>query len=156
MADHPDITPDELRRAAEVFQATGSFSQAASAIGRDRTGVARALKRANDGHVRSQVYARTLDAVLSAGVAAQRHAVKVLRHDLDASDPKTAHSASAQINDTVRAVTTARTALAKLTGEHAPDKADVNVNARVVMLPPLDGSPEDTSGSVAAEPGASD
>lgn len=129
MADHPEITPDELARAAEVFQATGSFTQAAKAIGRTRVGTMQALKRASSDNVRQQVYARSLDSVLASGVAAQRHAVKVLRADLDNSDPKVAHSASAQINDTMRAAATARTAIAKLTGDHAPDKHEVRVDA---------------------------
>lgn len=126
MADHPDITPDELKRAAEVYLATASYTKAAAAIGRDRTGVMRALKRANDGHVRSQVYARTLDAVLVDGASIQRAALKVLRKDLKASDPKVAHSAAAQVNDAIRAASTARTALAKMTGEHAAERVEVS------------------------------
>jgi hypothetical protein len=129
MADHPEITPEELARAAEVFQATGSFTKAAAAIGRNRWAVTCALRSASNDSVRQRVYARTLDSVLSSGVAAQRHAVKVLRADLDNSDPKVAHSASAQINDTMRAAATARTAIAKLTGDHAPDKHEVRVDA---------------------------
>lgn len=126
MADHPDITPDELARALEVYLATASYTQAAKAIGRDRTGVMRALKRASDGHVRSQVYARALDAVMAEAAGIQRKALKVLRKDLDASDPKVAHSASAQVNDAIRAASTARTALAKMTGEHAAERLEVS------------------------------
>ena len=127
MADHPDITPDELARAAEVFQATCSYTAAARAIGRDRTGVARQLKRASDGHVRSRVYARTLDAVLTEGASIQRAALRTLKRDAKSGDPKVAHSAIATLNDTVRAAATARTAHAKLTGEHAADRHEHKV-----------------------------
>ena len=157
MADHPDITPDELTRAAEVFQATASYTKAAAAIGRSISATWRALRSAANGETRARVYARTLDAVLAEGVTAQRTAVKVLRADLKAPDPKVAHSAAAMLNDTMRAASTARTALAKLTGEHAPDKVDASITARVVMLPTLeDVRPEATGSPVGSEPRSSD
>ena len=83
--------------------------------------------------------------------------MKVLRADLKAPDPKVAHSAAAMLNDTMRAASTARTALAKLTGEHAPDKVDASITARVVMLPTLeDVRPEATGSPVGSEPRSSD
>ena len=127
MADHPDITPDELARAAEVFQATGSYTEAARAIGRSRVGTMQALRRASDGNVRQRVYARTLDAVLTEGVSLQRKAMRTLKRDAKSGDPKVAHSAIATLNDTVRAAATARTAHAKLTGEHAADRHEHKV-----------------------------
>lgn len=129
MADHPQITPEELARAAEVFQATGSYTEAANAIGRSRVGTMQALKRASDDNVRQRVYARTLDAVLSEGVSIQRKALRTLKSDVMASDPKVAHSAIATLNDTLRAVGTARTAHAKLVGDHAAEKHDVTVDS---------------------------
>lgn len=130
-------TAEELAEALRVFLETGSFRAAAAAIGRDRVGVAQALKRRVGSTQRQQVYARRLDSILEKTTSAQAVAVKVLRRDLVASDPKIAHSAAAQINDTARAASTARTAVAKLTGEHAPDKVNVShddIDARINEL----------------------
>lgn len=157
MADHPHITPEMIAVAAEVFQRTASYTESAKAIGKSRVATMQALKRASDSNVRQHVYARTLDAVLTECVTAQREAVKVLRRDVKNGDPKIAHSASAQLNDTARAASTARTALAKLTGEHAPDRIAATLSAEVVVLPALetDGSPA-PQGAMAAEPGSSE
>lgn len=130
-------TAEELAEALRVFLVTGSFGAAAKAIGRDRVGVAQALKRHPEIIQRQRVYARRLDSILEKTTSAQAVAVKVLRRDLTASDPKIAHSAAAQINDTARAASTARTAVAKLTGEHAPDKVNVShddIDARINEL----------------------
>ena len=158
MADHPHITPVELAKAAEVYQRTASYSEAARAIGKHRVATMRALKRASDGNTRAQVYARTLDAVLTEAASAQRLAVRLLKRDLRSADPKVAHSASAQINDAARAAATARTAVAKLTGEHAAEKHAVSVAAEVVVLPALEmphGSPA-PQGAVDPESGPAD
>lgn len=155
MADHPDITPDELKDALAVFLATGSYTKAAQAIGRDRVGTMQALKRASSDNVRQRVYARTLDAVLAEVASAQRLAIRKNRKAL--GDPKRCEGATFALNDTMAKASTARTALAKMTGEHAADKIDANVNAQVVVLPPLDNvRPADAQDPLAAEPRSSD
>jgi hypothetical protein len=123
------ITPDEIARALETYLATGSFRAAAAAIDRDRMAVTRALKRHTDSGIRAQVYARKLDSILDAATAGQREAIAVLRRDVRSSDPKVAHSAAASINDTARTASVARTAHAKLTGDHAADKIDLDLSA---------------------------
>lgn len=132
MARYPLITPEELRRAAEVYAATASYTEAAAAVGRDRIAIMRGLKRASDDNTRTRVYARTLDAVLSEGVTAQREAVKRLRRDARSSDPKVAHSAVAALNDTIRAAGTSRTAHAKLVGDHAPESVKIDADDALV------------------------
>lgn len=120
------ITPADLAKAQAVYLETASYACAARAIGRDTSAVRRRML-AQGQPERATLYARTLDAVMSEAMRAQREAVRVLRRDVKASDPKVAHSATAQLNDTLRAASTTRTALAKLSGEHAAERHDVSV-----------------------------
>ena len=122
------LTPPELGLALDTYLRTGSFAQAAAAIGKDASGVARALRRHPSDPERSRVYARELDSVMAEAARLQRVALRVLRPMLASDDAKTAQGAVAQINDTSRASGTARTALAKLTGEHAAEKVAVEVD----------------------------
>ena len=122
------LTPPELGLALDVYLRTGSFTQAAAAIGKDASGVARALRRHPSGPERSRVYARELDSVMAEAARLQRVALARLRPMLSDADAKVAQGAVAQVNDTSRAAGTARTALAKLTGEHAAEKVAVEVD----------------------------
>ena len=124
----PPITPTELAVALDVYLRTGSFTQAAAAIGRTTSGVSRALRRHPSKSDRSTVYARELDSVMSEAARLQRVALRMMRPMLASDDAKVAQGAVAQINDTSRASGTARTALAKLTGEHAAEKVAVEVD----------------------------
>ena len=124
----PPITPADLAVALDVYLRTGSFTRAAEAIGRTTGGVARALRRHPSKADRSTVYARELDAVMSEAARLQRVALARLRPMLSDADAKVAQGAVAQVNDTSRAAGTARTALAKLTGEHAAEKVEVAVD----------------------------
>ena len=124
----PPITPTELAAALDVYLRTGSFTRAAEAIGRTTSGVARALRRHPTKSDRATVYARELDSVMSEAARLQRVALRMLRPMLASDDAKVAQGAVAQVNDTSRASGTARTALAKLTGEHAAEKVAVEVD----------------------------
>ena len=124
----PPITPDDLATALEVYLRTGSFTQAAAAIGRNAGATAAALRRNHCDVDRRRVYARELESVMSEAARLQRVALRMLRPMLASDDAKTAQGAVAQINDTSRASGTARTALAKLTGEHAAEKVAVEVD----------------------------
>ena len=124
----PPITPTELAVALDVYLRTGSFTRAAEAIGRTTSGVARALRRHPSKSDRATVYARELDSVMGEAARLQRVALRMLRPMLASDDAKTAQGAVAQINDTSRASGTARTALAKLTGEHAAERVAVEVD----------------------------
>lgn len=126
MADHPAITPEELATAAETYLRTGSFTEAAKAIGRERTGVMRALRRSSPDHVRAQVYARALDGALSRVAADVSRTAAELRADArGAKKPSERASAAAALNDAARTLNQLRTAQAKLTGSHAPERTDV-------------------------------
>lgn len=129
MADHPDITPEEIAVAAKVYQTTGNYAEAADAIGRDKSAVRRALIRAGE-PLRATLHTHAL---AKAEREARRALVKSrekLATMLDASfDVKDVTAIAAQIHDNARATTTMRTAHAKLMGEHAPDKLDLHVDA---------------------------
>jgi methionyl-tRNA synthetase len=122
------ITPEELATAFRVYMETGVFAKAARAIGKDASATARALRRHPSKPERASVYARELDAVMSEAARLQRVALARLRPMLSDADAKVAQGAVAQVNDTSRAAGTARTALAKLTGEHAAEKVEVAVD----------------------------
>lgn len=159
MARGPLITPSELAHAWEVFQREGTFQAAADAIGRAQSVVRRALLREYTGVKSAKVdaYARALDEVAGDLAATQRHAARRLRAWVRTAPDKELGDAVAALNDTQRALTTTRTAHAKLTGEHAADKIDANVNAQVVVLPPLENvRPADAQDPLAAEPRPSD
>lgn len=151
MADHPDITPEELAKALEVYLATASFTKAAAAIGRDRTSTRRALQRSVE-PVRAQVYARSLDEVLARAAALQRTAVRTLRPGVRVGDPK----AVAALNDTARTASVTRTAQAKLSGTHAPEKIETTHDVReslAAQLARLAGSADpDEAGGAGGEP----
>ena len=124
----PPITPADLAVALDVYLRTGSFTRAAEAIGRTTSGVSRALRRHPSKSDRATVYARELEAVMSGAVRLQLISLRVLRQMMADKDAKVAQGAVAQVNDTSRAAGTARTALAKLTGEHAAEKVEVAVD----------------------------
>lgn len=140
MADHPDFTDAERAKAVEVYLATGSYSATARALGRSVNGVRNVLRRLAVEGDRRKVYARTLDAALAEAVDAQRSAVKRLRPDL--KDAKKRADAAWAINDTTSKLVAARTALAKLTGEHAPEKLQHLVEVRKMTDAEIDAELE--------------
>lgn len=120
MAGHPPITPEELARATEVYLQTASYTEAAAAIGRSVNGTRDSLRRHAVEADRRSVYARTLDGALAEAIDAERLAVRLLRKDL--RKPKGRTGIVSALGDATRTLITARTAHAKLTGEHAPEK----------------------------------
>lgn len=140
MAHHPPLTDTELATAVRVYLETGSYSDAARAIGRSVNGVRDALRRIGADADRRKVYTRTLDAALAEVVDAQRVAVRRLRPDLKSA--KTRADAAWAINDTGSKLVAARTALAKLTGEHAPEKLQHLVEVRKMSDAELDAELE--------------
>lgn len=120
MADSPTLTPEELAKATAVYLETASYSDAARAIGRSPNGVRSALRRHGVEADRSKLYARTIDGALAEAIDAERLAVRLLRKDL--KKPKGRTGIVSALGDATRTLVTARTAVAKLTGEHAPEK----------------------------------
>lgn len=158
MAHHPPITPEELAKATAEYLRTGSYSDAARAIGRSINGTRDALRRHGDDAIRRKVYARALDGALAEAVDAQRVALRKLRPDL--AKPKGRADAAFAINDTAKSLVAARTALAKLTGEHAPEKiqhdvrrmTDAELDAEIARLAGRAGAAgDDAPGAGAAE-----
>lgn len=131
MADHPDITDDEKARAKAVFLETGSYTKAAQAIGRSLGGTRDMLRREGSDVERRRLHARRMDAALAEVVDLQRTAVRKLRGDL--KNPKTRVDAVFAISDALGKLSTARTAYAKMTGEHAAEKHQHQVD--VTKLP---------------------
>lgn len=74
---------------------------------------------------------------------------------LDSADADVAELTRAA-NDSLRAVNATRIAHLKATGAHSADKVEATVAASVVVLPPLDDSPEATDSPVATQPGSPD
>lgn len=153
MADHPDITPAELAKALEVFLATGSYSAAARAIGRTRVGTMQALRRASNDNTRQQVYARTLEAACDRATRDVARTAQELRRDAANAKPSARASIAFALNDSTRTLVTARTAHAKLTGDHAAEKVEARVDVvddlrrRIARL-----APDDAAGGDPREP----
>jgi len=127
VAGHPPITPDELARATAVYLETGSYTEAARAIGRSLGGTRDALRKHASDVDRRSVYARTLDAALSEAIDAERAAVRLLRGDL--KKPRGRNGVVSALGDANRTLITATTAHAKLVGSHAAEKIDLDVGA---------------------------
>ena len=108
------LSPAELARAMDAYRASGTFAAAARAIGRDETGVRRALRR----HLAPERAALFAEELETAHVNALRAVGKARRRASDALDTATdprdlallAHVAA----EALRAVTAARTAHARL------------------------------------------
>tara|TARA_R110000868_G_scaffold48690_6_gene157650 strand:- start:1584 stop:2048 length:465 start_codon:yes stop_codon:yes gene_type:complete len=127
----PQISADDLARAWAVYQEKGTYQAAADAIGRSESPVRRALLRRYTGERSAKVdpYARALNEVAGDLAETHRLTARRLRQALRVADDTTLPDIVAQINDTVRALTSTRVAHAKLTGDHAPDKHAVTVDA---------------------------
>lgn len=69
------LTPEQLRKAAEVFEQTGNYSEAARAIDADISGVRKALMRAGEPS-RAKINTRAIDRGLRDGRRALRLAQK--------------------------------------------------------------------------------
>ena len=126
MADHPPLTLAEIESALGVYLATGSFSAAAKAIGRDRHCVSTALKRHGSDAIRAQVYARALEAEEQRALATVRLGRAAVSAALDADDGSRAAELARAANDALRAVAQVRSAHAKLVGTHAPERVEVS------------------------------
>ena len=134
MADHPDITPDELAAATKVYHRTGNYAEAARAIGRDKSAVRKALLAANE-PLRATLHTHALARAEREARRALEKARKRLASTLDATlEVKDLAAVTAQIHDNARATTQMRTAHAKLTGEHAPDRLQVEESDVVSTL----------------------
>lgn len=124
------MTPEQIETLVRVYLETANAAEAARSVGVDPSTARKALKRLAAPE-RSRVYARTLDAALQDAGQLQRVALNKLRKDLKVEDVKVRHSATGALNDTVRALSLSRTAAAKLSGEHAPERLDVHVELTV-------------------------
>lgn len=120
------LTPEQLAEATRVYLETGNYSEAARAIGsNNHSHVRRALIAAQEPE-RAQLHAHAL---ARAERDARRALVKARRKLVEAldgaADEKALATVAAQIHDNARATTQMRTAHAKLTGAHAPDRLEV-------------------------------
>lgn len=124
------LSPAELARAMDAYRASGTFAAAARAIGRDETGVRRALRR----HLAPERAALFAEELETAHVNALRVVGKARRRASDALDTATdprdlallAHVAA----EALRAVTGARTAHARLVAPTSTSTA----TGRVVVV----------------------
>lgn len=137
MADRPDITPEEIQRAAEVYRATGNYAEAARAIGRDKSSTRRALIAAAE-PLRATLHTHAL----ARAERDARRALEKIRAKLEAAadgaaEVKDLAAIAAQIHDNARATTQMRVAHAKLTGEHAAEKHAHTVEADDVLASKL-------------------
>lgn len=156
------LSPDQRAELLRVYLATGSYAEAGRAVGITRQSARDSLRQTDDGLQRLTLIARASDAVVAEAMDASRAAVRSNRKLL--ANPKTATDAAFAINDSLRAATQTRVAIAKLTGEHAPDKHALDMSARVVLLPDLEddgsgpgpGANPGPEGALASEPGAPD
>ena len=119
------LTPEQLAEATRVYLETGNYAQAARAIGSDRSNVRRQLLAAEE----PQRAALHACALARAERDARRALVKARRKLVEAldgaADEKALATVAAQIHDNARATTQMRTAHARLTGAHAPDRLEV-------------------------------
>ena len=121
------ISPDELKVAAAEYAATGSYAAAARAIGRDKSATRKALRRASE-PLRATLHARALEDAFSEATKAVRLTARQLRQDArTARRPGDRANTAFALSDAARTLTQMRTAHAKLTGEHAPEKHQVDV-----------------------------
>jgi len=129
---YADLGPDDVTKIGEVFVLTGSYTEAAKAVGCTPTLAHWAIRRLSTS-LRESVLVRLLDD------AAMRAADEVGKNlDALAAARKTAKTVSEKavvasaINDTAKTVSTMRTAEAKMRGTHAP--AAVSLDARITSL----------------------
>lgn len=118
------LSPDQRAELLRVYLETGSYAAAGRALGITRSGAYRLL-RSEGAQQRSTIYARALDAALADAIDAEHRAVRLNRRDL--GNAKTRANATFAIGDATRALVQARTAHAKLTGEHAAERHEVSV-----------------------------
>jgi lipase chaperone LimK len=117
-----------MAEALRVYLATGNYSEAARAIGSDNhSHVRRALIAAREPE-RAQLHTHALaKAERDARRALQRVRAKLEAFVEEAVDTKDLTALAAQVHDNARATTQMRVAHAKLTGDHAATRLEVDV-----------------------------
>lgn len=131
------LTPEQIAEATRVYLATGNYTEAARSIGADPSNVRRQLIAAREPEraaLHACALARAERDARRALVKARRKLVEALD---GAADEKALATVAAQIHDNARATTQMRTAHAKLSGTHAPDKHEHRHDgpAITVLLP---------------------
>jgi hypothetical protein len=126
-----------MAEALRVYLATGTYAEAARAIGADETAVRRQLRAAREPE-RAALHTHALaKAERDARRALQRVRAKLEAFVEEAVDTKDLTALAAQVHDNARATTQMRVAHAKLTGDHAPDKHAHTVEADDVLASKL-------------------
>lgn len=121
------LTPDQIAEATRVYLATGTYAEAARAIGADETAVSRQLRAAREPE-RAALHTHALaKAERDARRALQRVRAKLEAFVEEAVDTKDLTALAAQVHDNARATTQMRVAHAKLTGDHAATRLEVDV-----------------------------
>jgi hypothetical protein len=121
------LTPDQMAEALRVYLATGTYAEAARAIGADETAVRRQLRAAREPE-RAALHTHALaKAERDARRALERVRAKLEAASEGSLEVKDLATISAQIHDNARATTQMRVAHAKLTGDHAATRLEVDV-----------------------------
>ena len=116
-----------MAEALRVYLATGNYSEAARAIGADASNLRRQLIAAREPE-RATLHTHALaKAERDARRALERVRAKLEAFTEQAVDTKDLTALAAQIHDNARATTQMRVAHAKLTGDHAATRLEVDV-----------------------------
>jgi hypothetical protein len=116
VSGHAPLAPDELAQALTVYRERGTYAAAAAAVGRDASTIRKALRR-HEAPERAALFAEELEQAHANALAAVRKARrKALAALADATDPRDIALLAHVCHEGLRAVTTARTAHARIVG----------------------------------------
>jgi hypothetical protein len=114
------LSPADLSTALAVYVEAGSYAAAARAVGRDESTVRKALRR-HSAPERAELFAMELEAAQVNALRATRRARRKAVAALDATDdPRDVALLAHVIHEGLRAVTTARSAHARLVAAATP------------------------------------
>jgi hypothetical protein len=118
VSGHAPLAPDELAQALTVYRERGTYAAAAAAVGRDPSTIRKALRR-HEAPERAALFAEELEQAHANALRATRKARrKALAALADATDPRDIALMAHVCHDGLRAVTTARTAHARIVGNY--------------------------------------
>lgn len=160
MARGVPLTPDQSAAVLKAWQATANASEAARVAGVSEHAARNVIERAREAD-RGELHARALARVeRDYRRALTKNLPRLTKALVNAPTTKDLVEASKAMHDGLRTLSQVRTAHAKVTGDHAPDKHELTgangAPLAVVMLPPLADEPSTAHDPLAAEPRASD
>lgn len=149
------LTVAEVETIVRVWLETANASEAARQAGCNESTVRRVVARKRLPKS-DDLYAQALAQEEAEHLALVTKARRKISKALDGADGDSLPDLARAVNDSLRAVSATRTAHLRATGQHAPDKHNVNLAARVVVLPEMDELDDAPGGPVASEPGPAD